>query len=407
MVGASLAVALKPTGLKTLVVEAVAPDSDQQASYDERTVALTYSARLIYEAMGVWQSIAENQAEPIKDIHISNKGHFGMTHLSCEDVGTEALGYVVPTRVIGRVLWAAMADCERIEQCCPAKAIAMDPIKGGNCVTIETLEGNGPGGQANTRQIRTRLVVIADGGRSFSKDSKDQDYLENNRYSQSAILSIVTTNQDHGQRAYERFTHEGPIAFLPHGRSRYATVWSTETDHIKERMALDDHEFIRQLQATFGDRAGQLSRPSPRKCYPLGHYINQETIGHHQVTIGNAAHIVHPVAGQGFNLGLRDVALLAQMLGEANETEFADRDMLNRFQESRRHDTQMVSQFTDGLIRIFSNNLALPAFIRNVGLAGIELFPPAKRFLLRRTMGLAGKQSRLARGQPLGMKTNE
>jgi len=389
LVGASLAVAIQPCRLKTLVIEPLAPDSSLQPSYDERTVALTDSARRIFTAMGIWQSIETRQAEPIKDIHISNKGHFGMTHLSHRDIGTAALGYVVPTRVIGQTLWQRMNDSNFTEITCPANAVSTKAQENGRSVDIQQSE--------KKRNVIGKLIVIADGGRSaVGKGFIDS---QAHQYSQTAILSIVSTDRDHLGRAYERFTPEGPLALLPNGRKRYAVVWTTSESNLETRLSLNDDEFVDHLQVSFGDRAGNFSHPSKRKSYPLKRERIARPSGHHTVVIGNAAHTVHPVAGQGFNLGLRDVATLAEIICDTGGDELGSATMLHRYMQLRQRDTAMVSGFTHGLIEIFSNELKTVGLLRNLGLAGIESFPPAKRFLLKKTMGLCGQQTRLAAGR--------
>ena len=222
-------------------------------------------------------------------------------------------------------------------------------------------------------------------------------------YPQEALLSIVSTTKPHHGRAWERFCHEGPLALLPLADNRLAVVWTCLPDNLEMRLSLQDDAFIDHLQSAFGDRAGSFSNPAPRKSYPLARGHLKTPASGRLVVIGNAAHTVHPVAGQGFNLGLRDVAALAELLFEAGR-EGGDPGgwaMLNEYVRLRRRDTFMVRQFTHGLISLFSANFPPLSLIRSLGLSGIELMPPAKRFLLHRTMGMAGQQGRLMRGLPL------
>ena len=404
LVGASLAVALAPSGLSLAVVEAVeldSPDSSNQPSFDERTVALTYNARQIYTGMGVWEQIAAQHAQPIREIHISDRGRFGMTHLHHNDIGTEALGYVVASRVLGEVLHRRMA--QSVSLFCPAMVVGMENRQqhddSHNMITVTQNEKTAPG---KTVTLKASLVVVADGGRS---GLAGQTGVETHRsaYPQSAIISVVESDRDHHGRAYERFTNEGPLALLPHSDKRYALVWTTESKQVAARMAMSDAEFIGALQRAFGDRAGNLARPSPRKCYALQRSRADHPVGKRTVIIGNAAHTVHPVAGQGFNLGLRDVAVLAEVLHRARQRQqdIGDAALLEKYAALRRRETHRVSGFTDGLIRLFGSRRQPAVLARNLALAGIELFPPAKRLLLRRTMGMTGKPSRLGAGLPL------
>ena len=392
LVGASLAVALRESNLQIAVIEPHVLDSPAQPSYDERTVALTWSTRQIYHGIGIWQDIVEAGAEPILDIHVSNRGHFGMTHLCCSDAETEALGYVVPTRVIGSVLEKSISTSDNITLLRPASAISVTS-EAGHCEVL--LDDN-----TTPKKLQAKLVVLADGGRSpVSK----QFISRKKEYSQQALLCIVSSDRPHLGCAYERFTEEGPIALLPHSDQRYAVVWTSLPEQLESRLELTDEAFAESLQQRFGDRAGVLTNPSPRKAYPLSRSVIDEPVQDRMVIIGNAAHTVHPVAGQGFNLGMRDVACLGELLFSQTRTglDIGDPGTLQNYARSRRRDTFMVSQFTHGLLQIFSSDRKVVGLFRNLALAGIELAPPVKRFLLRRTMGMAGRQSKLAMGLPL------
>ena len=389
MVGASLALALGRTELRVALIEAFAADAEAQPAYDERTVALTWSARQIFSGLGVWEAISARGAEPILDIHVSNRGHFGATHLAASDAGTEALGYVVPTRVIGSVLSDQLLRLPNLQRFQPARATGLSTADHQADVTLE--------GEDVPGEISTRLAVIADGGRSEIAKEFSPDV---SPYSQQALLCIVTTDRPHGGRAFERFTREGPIALLPHSDRRYAVVWTGEEATVAARMEMDDATFIAALQEAFGDRAGNLSRPAPRKSYPLQRTHLDRPVGNRTVVVGNAAHTVHPVAGQGFNLGLRDVAWLAQLIDEAASRgdDVGAGALLNEYADLRSREAKRVSQFTHGLIRAFSNEIPGLGFARNTALTVIEHLPAAKRLLLRRTMGLHGQGSALARG---------
>ncbi len=392
LVGASLAAALADTTLDIAVVESHPFDSSLQPSYDERTVALTYSARQIYSGIGIWSDIAAAGAEPIKDIHVSNQGHFGMTRLSHTDVETEALGYVVPTRTIGKILHQHIEQATNITLISPANAEELSADKSKAVLTVK---------QADQQyKISSSLLVIADGGRSRIS----QKFIGNqSKYQQQALLAIVTSDNPHGGRAYERFTPEGPLALLPHSDQRYAVVWTCKPDLLEQRTDYSDDEFISALQVAFGDRAGNFSQPSPRKSYPLSRSQIQNPISNRAVVIGNAAHIVHPVAGQGFNLGLRDVASLAELIyHDALEcADIGSQELLQRYIDDRRRDTFMVRQFTHGLIELFSSEQATTGFLRNLALGSFELLPRARKQVLTRTMGLHGQQTTLGLGLPL------
>ncbi|MDE0714337.1 MAG: 2-octaprenyl-6-methoxyphenyl hydroxylase [Gammaproteobacteria bacterium] len=388
---ASLAAALRGSGLRTAVVERWPLEHDKQPSYDDRTVALTWSARRIYEGIGVWSAIS-GEAEPIRDIHVSDRGGFGMTHLSHRHAGTPALGYVVPTRVLGGALLASMESADSVTLYCPARATELRVTGDRGHLALEQ--------DGQTVNLSAPLVVVADGGRSGLAGGEDS---HPKPYPQQALLSIVTTDRPHRGRAWERFTGEGPLAMLPLSGNRLAVVWTSMPKNLASRQAMDDDGFVLHLQRTFGDRAGNLERPSARKAYPLHRSHLRHPARDRRVVLGNAAHTVHPVAGQGFNLGLRDVAVLAELVFRAR---LAGRDigsevLLQEYNDLRRRDTFMVRQFTHSMVTLFCADLPGARLARNLGLKGVELFPPAKRFLLRRTMGLAGPLGLLARGLPL------
>jgi len=382
LVGASLALALEPAGVSVAVVEPAAADAGEQPSFDARTVALTYNARQIYAGLGVWEPIAAH-AEMILEIHISERGGCGMTHLSRAAAGTEALGYVVAARVLGQALHRRMRDSDAVALYCPATAQRLRRGDLGVEVSVSS-----PAGGAT---LNAALVVLADGGRS-PLAAQAGVRAAPTAYRQCAIVSVVETDCDHRGRAFERFTAEGPLALLPHSDKRYAVVWSTALPQATARMALGDDAFIDALQTAFGDRAGNFSRPAARARYALYHGAAARPIARRAVSIGNAAHLVHPVAGQGFNLGLRDAAALAAVIARARRAgcDLGGPEVLEQYAALRRRETARVSAFTDGLIRVFGSRRRTVRVARNVALAGIECCPPVKRLLLRRTMGMAG-----------------
>ena len=394
MVGAALACALGGTGLRIAVVEAVPLTASTQPSYDERTIALAFGSRRIFEGIGVWGEVARLGAMPIEKIHISDRGRFGFTHLSCAELGQEALGYVVEARVLGLALLTRLQQLPNVTWLCPATLENVD-FQPENAVARIRHDGT-------TRDLRARLVVAADGADSAVRNVVGIDF-ERTEYGQSAVVTTVTINQPHNNTAYERFTDTGPLALLPMSDNRMAVVWSTRTDNVEALLGLTDEEYLARLQERFGDRLGPLTRLGKRRAYPLMLTRVKEHVRPRLVLIGNAAHTVHPVAGQGFNLGLRDVAALAEVLVAAKQEgrDLGDLEMLRRYADWRARDNRVISTFTNSLVRVFSNDFPPLAFARNLGLLAVDLVPPLKRRLLRVTSGLAGKLPRLARGLPL------
>ena len=392
LIGSSLALALAPCGLNILLIEKFAPDHQQQPSFDERTVALTWSSRQIFNGIGVWQKISTSDATAIKDIHVSHLGQAGAAHLNSAHVGTEALGYVVPTRVIGKCLYECLNSFSNVTLACPEEALSFESNAGEVQVTLAT----------DQRTVTAKLLVVADGGRSKLLEGLELDSVET-VYPQSAILSIVESDRPHKGRAYERFTEEGPIALLPYQQNRYALVWTSLLENETSRMELNDSDFCRTLQETFGDRAGRFSNPTTRKSYPLKKAVLGKPNFNRGVVIGNAAHTVHPVAGQGFNLGLRSVGELAESIASqfAAGDDIGSSELIEQFVSQHCDRVSRVQQFTHNMISVFSSdNLALK-LLRGKALNLVEFSPSIKKQLLRRTMGLTGNQSRLGRGLSL------
>lgn len=394
LVGASLACALGDTTLRIAVIEAVAPGEPGQPSYDDRTIALAYSSRRIFEAIGVWQPIADRAVCPIEHIHISDRGRFGFARLHAEDVALPALGYVAETRALGAALYESMIKYRNIDLICPARVIAVHANEDGAHIEIE--QGNA------ARTLHAALAVGADGADSPVRKAAGIK-ADRRVYDQVAVVANVSPEHDHGNWAYERFTNTGPLALLPMAGRRCAVVWSTRQDRLEELLALDDEQYLAALQARFGYRLGEFSRAGTRQAYPLALMRVDHPVRPSLVLIGNAAHTVHPVAGQGFNLGLRDVATLAQVLVEAHFKghRIGTRSVLEEYATWRKRDTARVQSFTDGMLGIFSNDYLPLALGRNIGLAFVDLFPSIKRHFIKRTSGLNGRLPRLALGLPL------
>lgn len=394
LVGASLACALGDGGLEIAVIEAIPPSDPGQPSYDDRTIALAYSSRRIFEGIGVWDSIARRSACPVEHIHISDRGHFGFARLHAKDMQLEALGYVAETRALGAVLYEVMSGFKNITLICPAAVTDVVVHEGMATLTLEHNEKN--------KTIKTRLAVAADGGDSPLR--RAVGIKANKRaYDQTAVVANVTPERDHGNVAYERFTSTGPLALLPMPGNRCSVVWSTPHDNVDTILGWDDETWLAELQKRFGDRLGKFSRTGKRVAYPLALTRVRQSVVERVALIGNAAHTVHPVAGQGFNLGLRDVATLAQVIVDAQRAgkDIGSLEVLTSYANWRQRDNQQVARFTDGLIRIFANENLPLTIARNLGLTFVNLFPGIKRSFIRRTSGLNGRLPRLARGLPL------
>ena len=393
MVGASLACALSGQDLHIAIVEAVQPGVREEPGYDERAIALAYGTKRIFSGLQLWDELAV-AATPIHRIHISDRGHFGMTRMDRTEEGLPALGYVVPARVIGQVLDDAVSRREGIEYHCPASVSAVS--RTGDAVQVEIIQDGVP------ETLSARLLVAADGVNSLIRKQFGIDSLESD-YGQTAIVTNITPQLPHRNIAYERFTDTGPLALLPMTEQRCAVVWTVASEQADDIMALDDDAFLAGLQERFGYRLGRLQRPGRRQAWPLKLMQAAESVRERLALVGNAAHTLHPIAGQGFNLGARDIAVLAEVLVEAvrKGEDPGSLEVLNRYAEWRHADHQGVTVFTDGLARLFTMPIPALGMVRSAGMLALDLVPPAKRLLTRMTMGRAGKTPRLARGLPL------
>ncbi|HUQ09631.1 MAG TPA: 2-octaprenyl-6-methoxyphenyl hydroxylase [Steroidobacteraceae bacterium] len=394
MVGASFALALRGTKLRVLLIEGVAPDSTRQPSFDERTTALGNGSRQIFESLGVWQAMVGESAA-IRSIHVSDAGRFGVARLDSKEQGIDAFGYVVPNRVLGRVLWDALRDAPNITLAVPAQLQAARQHDDG--VELDFKTGD------ELRQVRAAVAVAADGAGSVLRASAGIDAAVE-EYDQVALVMNAATDRPNTGEAFERFTPSGPLAVLPVARGGYAVVWAVRPERATELLALDDTAFAAELLAAFGWRAGRWTKIGKRNTYPLSLSRANETVAGRVVLIGNAAQALHPVAGQGFNLGLRDAATLAEMLaqlpaGAATAPDCAG--LLARFSSWRDEDRKGVTRFTDSLVKLFGSERPALGLVRNFGLLMFDLSPTAKRALSRVSWGFAGRMPRLARGLPL------
>jgi 2-octaprenyl-6-methoxyphenol hydroxylase len=387
MVGLSLAAALAQLPLDVVVIEPVAPGADDQPSFDARTTALSGGSRRVLEGIGAWAAVAAG-ATPVRRIHVSERGAFGTAILTAEEQGVTSLGYTVENRLLGQSLRARVGEFPRIR----TRNARVEAVKtGADAIRLAT-----DGGES----VEARLVVAADGAQSAVRAALGVG-AGVSEYGQQAVIAHVDTARFHDYTAYERFTPDGPVAVLPIAEGRSAIVWSLAPDAARRALALDDRAFLAELQAAFGLRLGRFTRVGRRQAYPLSLTQAERLIAPRAVILGNAAQSLHPVAGQGFNLALRDVALLAELLADARGRDPGDPALLERYATERAPDRQAVIRFTDALVRGFGLPLAPLRRARGQGLLLFDLLRPVKHEFARRTMGLAGRQPRLVRGLPL------
>jgi 2-octaprenyl-6-methoxyphenol hydroxylase len=360
-VGAVCALALQQQGIDARVLEAQPED----ARADTRTLALSHGARLILDRLGVWDTLED--VTPIGRIHISQRGALGVARLSADEANVPALGYVLPYASLTMVLKRALADASVAVEYGAAVARIES---GSDMATLHAADGS-------TRTAP--LVVVADGGRGEAapKPKFERDY------NQTAVVCEVQTELPHANQAYERFTPEGPAALLPKG-DRYALVWTARQEEAERIAQLADDEFLAALYRHFGGRQGLFLSASPRKTFPLKLAYSGSEAADRVVRIGNAAQTLHPVAGQGFNIGLRDAWELASLCGDTPAGEIGSAAMLRAYARGRRVDVLGGVGFTDFLVRVFSNDIAPLRHARGLGLLALEVLPPLKRFVARR-----------------------
>jgi 2-octaprenyl-6-methoxyphenol hydroxylase len=393
MIGTSLALALAPLGLRVAVVEAIARRENQQPSFDDRSTGLSRSTQRMFEAMGLWDDVVA-ASTPIGSVHVSDKGRFGFSHISAEEQGVEALGYVVINRVLGEVLQSNLCAAKNVTVFCPSRIESFEPGPEKASATMSSDDGE--------QTLTCKLLVAADGTNSAVREMMGISAQQRD-YGQRAVIGNLLPEKNMGNRAFERFTPQGPLAVLPIADNRAGFVW-TVAEHDADRvMALDDDEFLAGIQEEFGYRLGQFSRVGKRASYPLILSKAVRLTATRSVLIGNSAHGLHPVSAQGFNLGMRDVAALCDCIADASadEVDPGNAQLLEHYAEWRRSDQKKLVHFTDNLVRLFGSSRPGLRSLRNIGMLGFDLIPGVRPMFAKHTMGLAGELPRLSRGVPI------
>ena len=393
MVGVSLACALAPLPLRVAVIEGAMPKLGQPPCYDDRAIALSYGSRRILESIGVWSHL-EACATPIEHIHISDRGRFGFARLDRDEEGVEALGYVVLAREIGEALYGALAETG-VELIAPASVESFSQEEGSVHLLLDE--------EGGSSTLDARLMVAADGTHSQAREALGIA-AKGWSYEQTAVVTNVTPSRPHGLRAFERFTEDGPLALLPMTENRCGLVWTQRHDRVEEVMGWNDAEFLARLQDAFGFRLGRFVQVGQRHAYPLQLLMAERAVAGRVALIGNAMHTLHPIAGQGFNLGIRDVAALADVIADAvqRDGDPGAPEVLDHYARWRDGDQKSLAVITDALARVFGNPLPPVRTGRNLGLLLTDLAPGLRHRIARHAMGLEGRLPRLSRGVSLG-----
>ncbi len=384
MAGATLALALsaKTQGqMRIAIVEKQAPQQHQQSGFDARCIALSDGScqRLnriqLPDKQRLWQKI-QGIATPIKQIHVSDKGHSGIVEFSAHEFDLEALGAVVELQQMGQCLLQAMQQYPHLDYLAPQQVEQIEYLPSAVKIRLK-----------NDRTLRAKLLVGADGSRSQVASAASIEQQLQREYGQTAIITNVQVQQPHQYRAFERFTDEGPLALLPMAGNLMSLVWCVKQPQAL--MSLDENAFLQQLQQRFGWRLGKLQQCGKRFAYPLNLYRAAQHIQPRTALVGNAAQTLHPVAGQGFNLGIRDLMVLADVVADnfAAQQDIGDYALLQRYEEIRQADQQHIIQLTDSLVSVFANNLLPLQLARNLGLMALSQCRLAKQHFAKATLG--------------------
>jgi 2-octaprenyl-6-methoxyphenol hydroxylase len=405
MAGMTMAVALAKIGVRAVVVERQAPADMRTLLFDGRTSAISYGSARIFEGLGVWSPMVDD-AEPILDVRVADGNltdgvsplflHYDHRELSSDGddsvITPDApLGYILENRTIRRALATAAESLESIETLAPAVLASVERTPFGVTGVLE-----------DGRSIKAALVIGADGRNSplrVAAGIAATDF----RYSQTSIVCTLAHERPHNGVAVELFLPGGPFAMLPLPDQRTNIVWSENSELVASLMALDDTAFLAEVSRRFGDWLGELTLAGPRFSYPLGLLHAERYTDRRLALIGDAAHAIHPIAGQGFNMGLRDVAALAEAVADARRLglDIGDATVLARYERWRRFDNTLLATVCDGLTRLFSNDAPPLRLARDIGLASVGKIPPLKRLFMRHAMGVVGKLPRLVKGEPL------
>ncbi|WP_282130489.1 2-octaprenyl-6-methoxyphenyl hydroxylase [Pseudoalteromonas aliena] len=382
LAGASCALSVAKTNpaLNIAVVEANQVTGEYHPSFDDRSIALAQQSVEYLQSLNLFEQNAPYTAA-IKKVSVSDRGHFGKAHINCDEFAKPSLGYVVEVNPFGRALHQRLTQ-SNISLYCPDSVTAIEQTLHSNSLTLQSGE-----------QLSATLLVIADGAQSPTRNLLGLGF-NTQPYEQGAIIANLEVADGHNNHAFERFTQNGPMALLPMSNNRYSLVWCMCQEKIEQHMALGDQSFLSALQSAFGYRGGQFTKVGMRASYPLVYGQVESLIAHRTVVIGNAAHAIHPIAGQGFNLGLRDVQVLSNLIANSQH-DLGSYAFTREYSQKRRDDIKTVMTLTDALVRLFSNSSRVFAFGRSVGLFSMDLFPALKAPLAKQLMGQVKQGRRL------------
>jgi len=392
MVGATIACALGNTPLRIGVVEAYEAETEwPEEEFDIRVSAITRATQRVFAAIGAWDGMVTRRVCAYSHMKVWDATGSGEIDFDAADIGEPDLGLIVENRVILAALLERMAQFDNVELLCPAKVSELDRNADGVTLTLE-----------DGRALHGKLIVGADGANSWVREQAGID-TTGWAYDQTAVVATIKTSKHHQDTCWQRFMPTGPLAFLPLPVGYSSIVWSTSPERATELVEMEESRFLDELQLAFGDKLGRMESTGPRGAFPLVlRHANRYT-DNRLVLTGNAAHAIHPLAGQGLNLGVSDAAALAEVLLEAHgaKQDIGDMAVLRRYERWRKADNVAVMAAMDGFKRIFSNDNNLLKVVRNVGMSLADKAGPAKNLMIRRAMGLSGDLPKLSRGHHL------
>ena len=395
LVGLTLGIALANAGVSAALVDRVSPAVQQGGQYDGRASAVALGSWRIFDTIGLGPSL-QNYSQPILDIRVADGSVSDgasplFLHFDHREIGEGPFGYMIENRAMRSTLFDATLSLAKLQVLAPNRVETLTRDASGVKVVLD-----------DGRRISTRLLVAADGRRSAIRASAGIGTRET-QYTQTAIVATVRHERSHKGVAVEQFLPSGPFAMLPMTDNRSNIVWTELHERAGGYLALSDADFKDELGRRFGDWLGLIELEGPRFSYPLGLMQAERYTARRLVLVGDAAHVIHPIAGQGLNLGLRDVAALAEIIVDSHRLglDVGDSPLLGRYERWRRFDNTVLAYATDGLNYLFSNNIGPLRVLRDVGLATVGTLPPVRRLLMRQAMGIFGKLPRLVRGEPL------
>ena len=362
--------------LQIALIDSVALSQEYHPSYDARTLTLSAESILLLEQLNLWAGL-DSHATPIHSIHVSDQGYIGNTEFCADDYDVSELGAVVELADVHRHFLPRLLAYANLDVLSPCEVVEVTRTL--DAVSVTLIDG---------QCLTASLLVCADGSDSISAKKLGISTLQTD-FQQTALIANITLEKDHQCRAYERFTQQGPLALLPMSQNRCAVVWCVDRAQANEMLAWSDSSFMTQLQRTFGWRLGAITHVGKRASYPLVMHQASRFISHRTVLVGNAAQTLHPIAGQGFNLGLRDVISLVEEIEQtwSREDDVGGMPILIRYQARRKSDKQATTSLTSGLVSVFSTSFFPLVVARNLGLLTMDMFPTIKRPLIKRTMG--------------------